>query len=94
MSEHSGGCVQSEALAQAEQINALTTTGKYGWLSTLVWNTRNVYLSAPESHFPAKQVQLIVEGFLEEIQTLKASQGGRPTTFTSSTTPHTGRSAQ
>lgn len=68
--------------SEADQINALRTRiplpkGELGWLSTLVWNVRNEYLMWPDGKIPAQTVQRIVEGFLTEIEMLKAAQSGR-----------------
>lgn len=58
--------------AESEAINALRAKyTDYGWLSTLVWNTRNNYLAWPDSKIDATAVRMIVEGFLAEIQELK-----------------------
>lgn len=65
---------KEEAKRQLDEINALSTRlPDGGWLSTLVWNTRNNYLAWPDGTFPAQQVQLIVEGFLAEIEAIRAS---------------------
>lgn len=57
-----------------------------GWLSTLVWNTRNNYLMWPDSTFSAKQVRMLVEGFMAEIERLKKAEKAlaswEPTTAT------------
>lgn len=70
-----------------EAINALlheyvvgeTRSGQpiTGWLSTLVWNTRNNYLAFPESTFEAKQVRMLVEGFMAEIAELREAVDAR-----------------
>ena len=56
-----------------DAINALTTAfPNGGWLSNLVWNTRNSYMAHPGGQFPAEQVQMICEGFLAEVATLRS----------------------
>ena len=68
-----------KAVKVAGAINALRTTlPNGGWLSILVWNTRNSYLTWPESSFPALHMQMLVEGFLEEVESLKAQLPGAP----------------
>lgn len=50
------------------EINALRTTYEdTGWLSTLVFNTRNSYLAFSQVTFSAAQVRMLVEGFLAEL---------------------------
>jgi len=56
-----------------QAINALTIDlPGGGWLSTLVWNTRNDYLGLPGSTFSAERVQMICEGFLAEVEHLRS----------------------
>lgn len=74
-----------KALKVAKAMNALRTTfPNGGWLSTLVWNTRNSYLGLPESTFPAQHMQMIVEGFLEEVESLRVQLADRPEDTTQS----------
>jgi hypothetical protein len=47
-----------------------------GYLSTLVWNTRNNYLAVPGCSFSAEQVRAIVEGFMAEVARIEAGQSG------------------
>ena len=47
-----------------------------GWLSNLVWNTRNNYLAHPETTFDARTVRMLVEGFMAEIRRLRATGTG------------------
>lgn len=62
-----------EGYASTEAINALRTTFEdTGWLSTLVWNTRNNYLGVPGHTFTGAQMRMVVEGFLAEIASLRA----------------------
>lgn len=60
-----------------DAINALQTTYDpqgdvtEGWLSTLVWNTRNTYLGMPDATFPAEHMRMVCEGFLAEVARLR-----------------------
>lgn len=62
-----------------DDINALRTEygedGGMGWLSTLVWNTRNNYLAMPDCTFSATQMRMVVEGFMAELMALSGSSG-------------------
>ena len=63
---------RNRALHVTDIINALhTDLPDGGWLSTLLWNTRNTYLSTPEATFSAQQMQMVVEGLLTEVANLK-----------------------
>jgi hypothetical protein len=58
----------SPAGTDAEGINKLKARVGKGYLSNLVWNIRNRYLSQPESTFTATEVQQLVEGFMSELE--------------------------
>lgn len=62
--------------AESDAINALAHEfpNNGGWLSTLVWNVRNDYLTWPDGKIDARAVRLIVEGFLAEIEARGSSQ--------------------
>lgn len=81
MSRAGGGSVGTDApMSETDAINALRheydLNGHTGWLSTLVWNTRNNYLAWPDGKIEARAVRMIVEGFLAEIATLRAELAG------------------
>lgn len=60
-----------------DALNALTTEYEDGgWLSTLVWNTRNTYLAIPEATFTADQMRMVCEGFLVEVAALRVARSG------------------
>lgn len=66
---------------QTKQIDALQhryaegPPGYGGWLSTLVHNLRNAYLAWPDGKTENASVQALVEGFLAEIEELRAHIG-------------------
>lgn len=63
------------AVKVSDAINALTTEFPDGGnLSNLAWNLRNRYLAWPDSTFDAVEMQMVVEGFLAEIEALKPPQ--------------------
>lgn len=51
-----------------DAVNALTTEyDPKGWLSTLVWNIRNKYLTWPTMKFTSGEMRMVIEGFMAEL---------------------------